>query len=378
MATSQPSSRKESFEKLAQLIEILGEKCVWDRKQTPETIFKALQGEVKEVEQALQSNDAHELQEEIGDVLWDVLFFINLAKKRGLFDVKDVLDFMHEKMVKRHPHVFLPQDRAYAERLGLRSKDGKSADPVDINFIESTWEQIKKEEREQRPKRDKKLIHNGIKAVIFDWDGVLLNTLPTQFKIYKKIEEAMGLRFGFDLDQQDNGNHFECNFKLHYNQALGRDATADEIAKASRIYREHLTHFNDGLKLFEGIVPLIHELKQRGYKLGIVSNSFRDFIIEKLEEAGIFHCFDEIMGHEHGILKPNPDGILECIHRMGIFPEETAYVGDMDGDVIAAKKANVKKMIAVTYGYHTEEKLKPHDPHHLINKPTELLTILIS
>jgi len=201
MATSQPSSRKESFEKLAQLIEILGEKCVWDRKQTPETIFKALQGEVKEVEQALQSNDAHELQEEIGDVLWDVLFFINLAKKRGLFDVKDVLDFMHEKMVKRHPHVFLPQDRAYAERLGLRSKDGKSADPVDINFIESTWEQIKKEEREQRHKRDKKLIHNGIKAVIFDLDVVIIDSKELHFKAWKKFLENH--RFYFSKKQFD-------------------------------------------------------------------------------------------------------------------------------------------------------------------------------
>src|SRR3990167_1494439 len=107
MTTAPPSSRKESFEKLAQLIEILGEKCVWDRKQTPETILKALQGEVEEVKKALESNDAHELQEELGDVLWDVLFFINIARKRGLFDVKEVLDFMHEKMVKRHPHVFL-------------------------------------------------------------------------------------------------------------------------------------------------------------------------------------------------------------------------------------------------------------------------------
>ena len=84
------------------------------------------------------------------------------------------------------------------------------------------------------------------------------------------------------------------------------------------------------------------------------------------------------MGHEHGVLKPNPDGILECIHRMGIFPEQTVYVGDMDGDVIAAKKANVNKMIAVTYGYHTEDKLRPHAPTHLINKPAELLSILVA
>ena len=62
----------------------------------------------------------------------------------------------------------------------------------------------------------------------------------------------------------------------------------------------------------------------------------------------------------------------------GAFYFQPNYINYNIDTLNAAKKANVKKMIAVTYGYHTEEKLKPHDPHHLINKPTELLTILIS
>lgn len=349
---------KESFEKLAKLVEHLGERCPWDRKQTPESVVKELQSEAKEVAEALEKNDAHELKEELGDVLWDVLFLANMAKKRGLFDIKNVLDNMHEKMVRRHPHVFNNQK--------LKIKD-----------VEKEWKEHKQKEKAIKENREPKPIHNGTKAVLFDWDGTLINTLPIQFKIYQVVQDKMGFTFpGFNSKDQTNGDWFDCDWKRHYHEALGRKATQEELAFASKLYREHLDIFDKDLKLFDDIEPMLKELKEKGYKLAIVTNTFEDFVKQKLEKAGLAEYFEHIVGFSHGAVKPDPEGILYCMEQLGVFPEETVYVGDMVGDVLAAKNANVKKMIAVSYGFHSEDKLKQHNPCHVVHAPQEIVKVI--
>ncbi len=97
-----------TFEELAGLMARLrGPKgCAWDREQTIDDFRVHFRNESQEVMQALEKRDYDNLKEELGDVLWHILFISDIAKEKGLFTVDDVMAGLKDKMVRRHPHVF--------------------------------------------------------------------------------------------------------------------------------------------------------------------------------------------------------------------------------------------------------------------------------
>ncbi len=80
--------------------------CPWDREQTHMTLRTYLIEEAYEVLEALESGDDAKFAEELGDLLLQVVFHADIAKGEGRFDVAQVIEGIHEKMVRRHPHVF--------------------------------------------------------------------------------------------------------------------------------------------------------------------------------------------------------------------------------------------------------------------------------
>lgn len=104
--------------------------CPWDQKQTFETIVPYTIEEAYEVAEAIEQGDYEELKAELGDLLFQVVFYAQMAKERGMFDFQDVVEGIVEKMIRRHPHVF--GDANYASEAELRE----------------AWEQHKKVERE--------------------------------------------------------------------------------------------------------------------------------------------------------------------------------------------------------------------------------------
>lgn len=97
-----------TMESLIKLIETLRGKngCPWDRKQTPETMTVYLVEEVYELVDAIESGNPDEVCEELGDVLFQILFIAGLFQEMGHFDVRDIVNINTEKMIRRHPHVF--------------------------------------------------------------------------------------------------------------------------------------------------------------------------------------------------------------------------------------------------------------------------------
>ena len=98
----------ESFVQLAELMRRLRgpEGCPWDRKQTFETIKPYLLEETYEVIEAIDKGDFPELKDELGDLLLQVVFFSQMAAEAGHFTIDEVLEAIHTKLVRRHPHVF--------------------------------------------------------------------------------------------------------------------------------------------------------------------------------------------------------------------------------------------------------------------------------
>ncbi len=122
--------KQADLEKLAGLVERLRSDngCPWDKEQTRETLKPMLIEEAYEVLDALDAEDPVELKEELGDLLFQIVFHAQIAKERKEFDLADVIDRSHEKMIRRHPHIFGDADLRTAEDVLKNWEDIKAAE----------------------------------------------------------------------------------------------------------------------------------------------------------------------------------------------------------------------------------------------------------
>jgi tetrapyrrole methylase family protein/MazG family protein len=133
---SKIKSEKDSIKALIALVESLrGDLgCPWDKKQTPKTMLIYLIEEMYELAEAIESNCAEEVREELGDVLFHIVFITRLFQETGDFSIYDVARDIKEKMIRRHPHVF------------------GNARVDNTDEVRQNWYQIKQNEKKQSKK----------------------------------------------------------------------------------------------------------------------------------------------------------------------------------------------------------------------------------
>ena len=134
---------KTAIEQLVALMKMLRNEdfgCPWDLEQSIESLVPFTLEEVYEVVDAIEKRDMVELEEELGDLLFQVVFYAQIAQEEGLFNFDDVANAITNKLVRRHPHVF-PKGEVKSFGINLEI----SSDQVVVN-----WEAIKKAEKEEK------------------------------------------------------------------------------------------------------------------------------------------------------------------------------------------------------------------------------------
>ncbi|MEG0378817.1 MAG: nucleoside triphosphate pyrophosphohydrolase, partial [Eubacterium sp.] len=122
---------QRDYQKLLEIIELLRspEGCPWDRKQTHESLKDYLLEETYEVMDAIETGDTDNLIEELGDLMFQIVFHAELGREEGLFNMNDVIEGINKKMVRRHPHVFMTPEE------------------ISTDQVLTNWDQIKKGEK---------------------------------------------------------------------------------------------------------------------------------------------------------------------------------------------------------------------------------------
>jgi ATP diphosphatase len=121
--------------------------CPWDREQDFDSIRKYTLEETYEVFDAIERRDWAALQDELGDLLLQVLFYAQMASEAGCFSIEDVTRGLSRKLVRRHPHVF---GEVAASAAG-NSASGLTVDGIDSKQVLRNWEEIKKLEKPTQP-----------------------------------------------------------------------------------------------------------------------------------------------------------------------------------------------------------------------------------
>ena len=145
--------------------------CPWDIKQTFDSIVSHTIEEAYEVADAIEQKDFMELKGELGDLLFQVVFYAQMAKEQKLFDFDDIIETLSEKLVRRHPHVF-----AQAEFTNEQE-------------VHANWEAEKEKERTFKALSEKK------SDSVLDNIPLALPALNRAYKIQKRCENV-----GFDWD----------------------------------------------------------------------------------------------------------------------------------------------------------------------------------
>ncbi len=161
--------------------------CPWDREQSHMTLRRHAIEEVYELIDAIEARDDHEMAEELGDLLLQVVFHCQLARERGAFDFEKVCRLIVEKLVRRHPHVF------------------GTTKVKDVNEVWANWEKIKRAEK-----------HGTKHARHSAFDGIPKH-LPALLRVEKLVKKA---RKVFADDPDTTGNFSKHKLKK---SALARE-----------------------------------------------------------------------------------------------------------------------------------------------------------
>lgn len=190
----------KEFDKLIRVVKKLRGKngCPWDREQTHKTLTPYIIEESYELLDAINGRDDKKLKEELGDVLLQVILHSQIGCEKKKFDIKDVIECICEKMIRRHPHVFAGRRKTSIEDIWHKWEEIKKGENKSKSVLDSVPRVMPALYRAD--KIQKKAARSG-----FDWDSVagawakvdeelceVMDLLKINRKDKKRIKEELG------------------------------------------------------------------------------------------------------------------------------------------------------------------------------------------
>lgn len=215
------------------------------------------------------------------------------------------------------------------------------------------------------------------KACIFDLDGTLLNTLPTIAALMNRALTAHGFApYPEEAYRRFVGNGARSLVKraLNAQGALSPDAVEQVFAFFSPIYENE---GYDGTAPYEGVLPLLHTLCERGVQVCVLSNK-----PDAATRNVVSHFFPDVPfaavhgGREDVPLKPAPDGVWQILEEIGAEKEDCLFVGDSNVDMETARASGLFG-IGVEWGFRTREELVESGADATVSVPEQILSYFI-
>ena len=213
-----------------------------------------------------------------------------------------------------------------------------------------------------------------MKLIAFDVDGTILDTLDSIIHVLNETLYANGF---YKIDDKEYirkalgyGSYYliEQALIFPYNHFYDKKVTEEVLQDYLKRY---MTDDGSLTKPYKGVVDLIRQLKDEGYKVIAYSNK-PDSVLKPLMKEKFDDIFDDVLGQVQGqATKPNPEILLKMLDKIGISKDDAVYIGDSDVDVETAKNAGMK-MIAVTWGFRDREFLEKLNPEYIVDNIKEL------
>ncbi len=209
-----------------------------------------------------------------------------------------------------------------------------------------------------------------IQLFIFDFDGVIGDTAPDIAGAVQAAQAHYGLPV---MTQEKILSYVGFGAKYLIDCTL---PLPDETEKSQALawYKAYYhAHAVDRTVLYPGMDAVLRTLHRAGRKICVVSNKPEALTKEIVKQLGIADLLTLVLGPESVVrMKPDPEGLLQCVAATGILPEQALMTGDSYTDIIAGRAAGMYTCGAF-YGYGDPDKLRAETPDFSISAPLELL-----
>ncbi|MBP5393662.1 MAG: HAD family hydrolase [Bacteroidaceae bacterium] len=211
------------------------------------------------------------------------------------------------------------------------------------------------------------------KAIIFDLDGTLTDTLEDLFLSVNYALRSCGLpERSLDEVRRFVGN----GVRKLMERAVPTNTAPILMEQCFEQFRAHyMIHCQDHTRLYPGVATLLMTLHAKGYRMAVVSNKLQSGV-DELARTFFKGVIDVAIGEQQGIpRKPEPDMVEAALRQLGVSKEEAIYVGDSDVDLQTASNAGLP-CISVLWGFRNRDFLIAHGATILAEKPQDVLALV--